>query len=353
MRSQALPNVMTTLPTKDVIEVRELREDVQLYHKDFESNVFQFVPSFQDFLTDHIDFTMQDMTEKVKIYEEQFYRTAIFHGSPSIWICGKASGTELTNVPYWASPTIALSKTQATMQALVAQATGTLDLNNVRKLGTVMYTDIAADPFSGNLSGMAKDGAMAQKYCLIIGTEVWDNFTSDAFLLSNRALDLNIITDVFQGSLFGRFTTMHERFELRVAADGTFPVPEIIEENPNAYNYGEVVMNPVFVNATHAIGFACGGEAYKYVSVGAPPKYFAQGEPSMKQFRAMNWNGQVEITKDIMVPCLGNDGITQVLDTNKRGEYLQLISDVALGILPIKRRNIVPILYKRARLGNA
>jgi hypothetical protein len=36
-----------------------------------------------------------------------------------------------------------------------------------------------------------------------------------------------------------------------------------------------------------------------------------------------------------------------VLDTNKYGEFLQLIADTTLGIIPNTARNIFPIFYRR------
>jgi len=93
--------------------------------------------------------------------------------------------------------------------------------------------------------------------------------------------------------------------------------------------------------------FVVGGEAYKSLKVGPPPKDF-QGL-SMKEFSNLNWNGKVDTTANVMVPSLDADG-NLVMDTNKRGEFQMLISDIVLGILPIRRRNIIPIIYKRNRI---
>jgi len=355
IRGQALPNVITVLPKKDIIEVRETSEQVQLYRQDFDSELFQFVPSFQDFLTDHIDATSDDINEKVQVYKDLFYRSAIFHGSPKAWICGKPTGTELTGLDYWRSPNIAFTKTQAMLQAIVAQTIGPLNLETIKKLGTVAYNDEAIVPFSGKVLPDGTDGAgLRQKYCLYLGTEVWDGFTDnnpDTYLLQNKALDLDIVTNGFTGSLFGRFTTKFERFELRIAADGTVPAPETTEENPAEYNYGDRVMNPLYVNAPVGVAFLVGSDPYKAVTIGAPPKYFADGSKgmSMTQFKGMDWNGKVSMTRDVLVPSPDGAGHV-VMDTNKRGEYLQLIADLAMGILPNQRRNIIPIFYRRSRV---
>jgi len=107
-------------------------------------------------------------------------------------------------------------------------------------------------------------------------------------------------------------------------------------------------MNPSYVNAPYAVAFVCGGDAYKNVKVGPPPRDF-QGM-SMKEFANLDWNGKVSITQNVMVPALDQNN-AQILDTNKRGEYMMMLSDIVLGILPVRRRNIVPIIYKRQRIG--
>lgn len=348
LRSQYVPNTMQQTPRKDVIEVRETSEDVQLYRHDFESQLFHFLPSFQDFLTDHVDFNNKDIAEKITVFDDQFYRTAIFHGAPYVWCCGNV-GNELQAVPYWTSPTVSLSKNQATLQALLPLVTGPLNLRTVAKLCTVMENDIGATFFSGSRSPDGSDGsALKGKYCLLCGSEVWDYFsTADAYMLGNKSIDLDIVTGAFKGSLFGRVTTMHERFELRIAADGTVPAPETIEEGANAYNRGETIMLPNYVNAQVGVAFLIGGEAYKRVPVGPPPKDW--NGTTLREFYRLDWNGKVDITNNVLIPGEDSAG-NYVLDTNKRGEYLQLIASLAMGCLPIRRRNIVPILYLRTRI---
>lgn len=347
LRNQVFPNAITSMPKKDVVEVRETSEQAILYRQNFESQLMQFQPSFADFLTDHVDKTNEDLVGKIIVYAEQFYRTAIFHGSPYVWICGKA--TELTGAPYWTSPNIAESKNQAWRQQIVPQVTAPLNLRNIAKINTVMYNDIGVMPYSGDSTGDGANGsALKHKYCLISGSEVWDAFPFDPYLLQAKNLSLDIITDGFNGSLFGRFTSLFERFELRIAADGSIPAPETIEENPNAYNFGEPVMNPLYVNAPIGVAFACGAEGYKFIQVGPPPKDFAGGM-TMDKFNGMDWNGKVGMTRNLLIPCQDAAGAL-TYDTNKRGEFLQLISDLSIGIQPVQRRNIIPILYKRQRM---
>lgn len=346
IRSQAFPNAMSALPKKDVVEVREVTEDTILYRQDFESNLMHFLPNFVDFLTDHVDKTNEDLVEKVMVYADQFYRTAIFHASPKVWICGKDAPLTLT--PYWSSPNIAEAKSQAVLTNLIAQCSEMLTAETLSKISTMMYTDEAVVPFSGKVLGDGTNGEqLKHKYCLLTATEVWDDIVHQQFIQSNRPLAMNIITDGFFGPLFGRWTTMFERYELRIADDGTIPAPETIEEGPNAYNRGEPIPNPAYVNARFGVAFGCGAPGYRNIRIGPPPKEWTG--MTMKEFSRLDWNGKVDVTKNVMIPCLNAAGET-VLDTNKRGEYIQLISSIALGISPVRRRNVIPIIYKRARV---
>lgn len=344
LRGQALPRPMTQEPTKDVIEVREVTNDTQLYRKNFESDLIHFLPSFNDFLTDHVDATNRDMVEKITVYKDLFYRTAIFHGAPKVWVCGVG----LVNAPHWTGQTIALSKTADWLQEQCALA-GPLTLQEIKKIGTALYSDVGAVPFSSDVLGDGTDGAgLKMKYGLLTSTEVWDSFTNDdSYLLNNKKLDLDIVTGPFTGSLFGRFTSMFERFPIHIANDGSIPAPETLEENADAYNYGETVPGPNHVAAPWAVSHAIGWEAYKGVVPGAPPRLFT-GDLTMDKFNGMEWSGKVHMTRNVLIRELDAGGAT-VLDTNKRGEYLQLYSDLVMGVTPVYRRNIVPIIYLRTR----
>jgi hypothetical protein len=350
LRSQALPDAITAVPHKDVIEVRELQERVQVYRHLFESNLFHFLPNFADFLTDGIDKTNENINEQIAIYLDIFYRTAIFHASPQIWLCGKASGTELTGVNYWTGSTIALTKDAAALQALVAQVSEPLTLKTVAKLATVAYTDLAIEPFSGDVRADGTSGdALKHKYVLITGMETWERFQFDEWMLANRPLAMNIVTEAFTGDLFGRFTAMVERHPMHIAGDGTMPAPEVVEETVTAYDYGRSKPNTLYTgtNCPYTVSWLVGAEAYKYLKVGPPPRDF-QGM-TMKEFAGLDWNGKARMTTNVLVPSVDQNG-TATTDTNKYGEYLQLISDAVMGILPIARHRIIPIIHLRARV---
>lgn len=353
LRGQALPNPITQTPKKDVIEVRETKEDTQVYRHFFESDLFDFLPSFTDFL-EHVDKHSDEIAEKVIVYKDLFYRTAIFHGSPYVWICNPTDGgPELRAAPMWDAPTISLAKNAGYLQSIVALVGGGLSLENVKKMGTVAWNDLGMVPFQGTVRPDGSDGkGLNQKYALVCGTEVWDGFTDPGnghYLLTYKALDLDIVTGGFTGNLFNRFTTRHERYEMRIAADGTVPAPETVEENGNRYDYGDTVPFNNYVNAPVGVGYIVANESWKGLQVGPPPSKFASGASmSMKEFNGMDWSGKVYGTRNVLVPSINEAGAI-VLDTNKRGEKMQLLADAVMGISPVRRRHIVPVFYLRER----
>tara|TARA_R110000868_G_scaffold122085_3_gene323642 strand:+ start:3682 stop:4965 length:1284 start_codon:yes stop_codon:yes gene_type:complete len=354
LRNMFFPNTLDSEPKKDIIEVRENAQSARLHWHRFESQLLYVTPSFQDFLTDSVTAANEDIARKVKVAEDMFYRTYLFHASPYVWVCGKNNNTaELTPATYIAGSVaaagISQAKTTAEIQTLVSTVGDALTLKGLAKLGTVMTTDLEANYYEGS-AGNEVDEGLKGKYCLVTSGEVWDNFQFDPFLLANRQINLDVVTGKFRGSFFGRWTSMLERFPIRIKADGTIPAPQTLELNSAAQDYGETKPNPEYTAAPYEVSFAFGADGYKKLEVGPPPAAFAKGEMSMKDFRGLQWNGMTRITKDILVNVLNEAG-TMVQDTNKYGHYLQLISELTMGICPTRRRNVIPILYRRQRVG--
>jgi hypothetical protein len=92
IRQMALPTPITSMPTKDVIDTREISEDAKVSRHRFESPVFNFLPEFKDFLNSNIAFHAKDIAEKIQRYEDLFIRSAMFHESPYVWLPGRADG---------------------------------------------------------------------------------------------------------------------------------------------------------------------------------------------------------------------------------------------------------------------
>lgn len=350
IRQFAFPNEISLPPKKDVVDVRERKVDELVYRHRFESPILHFVASFRDFLTDHVDACGKDIMEKEERFEDIFYRGRIFHNSPYIWVSnaavplvaapmgtGNAAGTDGKTTAFCAA------------QAALIGPKGYLSFEEINKLLTVAENDIRVPAFSGG--GLPKENqGMAEKYVLVCSSEAFNQFTFDPWLLANKNCALDIVNDRFRGSLFGRVTTIIEDKPLRMKADGTFVAPETREVDPNAYNTGESTPNPDYTNlatSPYEWAFLVGAEGYDVIEVGPPPSAFASnGMP--KGFGKMFWNGEVEITKNILIPCYDENN-NLIWEPNSYGEYLKFISQVTYGVRGKQKRNIIPILFKRKR----
>lgn len=355
VRQLAYPSAITTgTPKKDVIDIHERKFDELVYRQRFESLVLSFEPDFRDFMS-HVNDNSKDIMEKQERYGDVFTRTRIFDRSPFVWIANSQAATgELTAAPTAignAAQTAVNSKTAAWLQAQVALLgnPGFLSMEQLNKMITVMENDVGALPFSGP-DIPSDDKGMMNKYALVCSSEAFNQFSLDPFLLNYKNCQLDIINGRFQGSLFGRITCILEKYPMRFAADGTFPVPEIRELQPDAYNYHETIINPQYASLTqtpYEIAFLVGAEGYDEIEVGPPPAPFASnGLPN--GFGKMFWNGEVQLTKNILVPCVQDDG-TVVQVTNNYGEKLQFISQCTFGNRAYQPRNIIPIIFKRKR----
>ena len=360
LRQFANPNEISVAPKKDVIDIRERKVDEQVYRHRFESLVLNFVPDFRDFMTNHVKACGQDIMAKQERFEDIFYRGRIFYYSPNVWLPGRVAG-ELVSSPMSIGTeayangvttiTGANAKTSAWAQAQFAQIgdPGYLSFETLNKLVTVAENDIGVPPFSGN--GLPKaDQGLSDKYCLVCSSEAFNQFTFDPWLLNNKNCALDVVNGRFRGSIFGRVTTVIEDKPLRMKADGTFPAPEVREVNPNAYNAGESTPNPDYVSldtSPYEVAYLIGAEGYEVIEVGPPPAAFS-GNGMPKGWGKMFWNGEVEITKNLLIPCYDDEG-TLTYEPNNYGEYLKFISQVTYGILGKQKRNIIPIIFKRKR----
>lgn len=355
LRQTAYPAALTTgTPKKDVIDIRERKVDEVVYRQRFESLVLSWEPDFQDFMS-HVQDNSKDIMDKQERYDDIFIRTRMFDRAPFVYIPNSTNaGGDLIAAPTAlgnAAQDAANSKTAAWLQAMIALMgnPGNLTMEALNKLVTVMENDIGAPPFTG--SDIPKDDlGMMNKFVLVLSSEAFNQFSLDPFLLNYKNCTLDIINGRFQGSLFGRITCIIERFPYRFKADGTLPAPEIRELDATAENYGETVPNPVYTSLAqtpYEVAFLMGAEGYDSITVGPPPAAFS-GNGLPQGFGKMTWNGEIILTKNILVPCVDDTGAV-VQTTNNYGEKLQFISQATYGVRGYQRRNVVPILFKRKR----
>ena len=351
IRQEATPQEIGKLAKADYIDLKELAVETTPKKHRFRSRMFNFLPSFRDFMKDHVFATLKDINEKMLRFEEVFIRTGIFHMAPHIYICGTGA---ITKAPMWDGKDmdnlgIIIGKTVANRINWIGQIPANdtnLSIRNVFMVDSIIREDLRVPPWSGG--GMMRDSApLQEKNVLVCSNEAYTQFIGDPYFLKFKQLDLNVITAGFKGDLFGTVICRIEDLPLRMMADGTFPAPETRELNPDAYNFGETVGNDDYLNAPYEWAFFYGAEGYESIDVGPPPADFTGGSVP-KDFNKMNWNGEARISKNFLVPCLDEAG-NQTMDTNDEGEHLQIRATGTYGLIGIQRRNVVPILFRRKR----
>lgn len=363
VRQMFTPALLSQAPKKDVIQIRERTATTQVRKHRHESLTLNFVPDFQDFMTDHVDAAGADLLEKQTRAEDIFYRSQIYYQSPKVRVCGSTTGEFLTNAPMEnATETFAAgvttltgvnSKSSAWNQAMIAQlgANGALTMLEMNKIMTAAETDERIRPFSGT-DIPKQDQGLSGKFVFVVSTEQFSSLTFDPYLQQNKNCQLDVVNGRFTGSLFGRATCMLEDKAMQVTENGTLPAPETVVLDPNAFNYGESIPNPVYTglddpNSPYSWAFLVGAEGYDAIDIGPPPAAFASnGMP--KGFGKMFWNGEIMLTKNFMILC-PTDADPNAMELNTYGEYIKFISQTVYGILGKQRRNIIPILYKRNR----
>lgn len=354
LRQFAYPTIMSGVPKKDVVDIRETETDANIYRHRFESPIFHFYPDFINFMS-HIEDHGTDIMEKIQRYEDIFIRTNMWHMSPFVF-CVRADGTveRFNTTPWDGIGTFDQTndgKTAAIIQQIKQKATGNLSLTAVNNAVVQMETDLGIPFFSG--SDLPKeDQGLDGKYCLLTSSEAYHQFVFDPWLLQHKNCDFDVVHNTFRGSIFGRTTAQIESMPMRFTDAGVFHEPEVrVGADSLTLNDGETIPNENYTRpdiSGYEIGFFMGKGGYESIEVGPSPSAFAKDEMP-HNFPKMSWNGEVKLTKRFLVQCLDEDSGEITYEENTYGEHLKFISQIALGIIPLQRRNVIPIIYKRQR----
>lgn len=353
VRQQFSPKQIDQLALKDVISTSERTSDAMVQRHKFESPQFAFQAEFQDFMS-HLQFNNTDINRQIQIAQDMFIRTQALHKAPLMVVIGRES-SELITVPYQTGVVDvddAAGKTTAFWQDKISEIPntgGSLDILAVNRLINYISEDVQATPFSKVHNVPKENQAVDDRYIMVGENSIYRNMIFDPESRALMSADSQYLTKPFSGSLFGRINFMTEQFPLRIASDGTFPTPQIINDTDKGGDSDEqVIPNPSYIEAPYAVAFITGADAYKALTVGAPPSEFGGSGMSRENFNKLNWNGRARLTANVLVNYAGN-----VKDTNKYGEVVQFIADATFGALAQTSRFCIPVLYRRNRHGAA
>lgn len=356
--SLTFPQPITALPDKDVFEVKERTEQCLLKMHDFFSKNFYFLPSFQDFRTNQVDFSHDDIIRQIGQKNDRFIRSVVLAKSQFVYITGNNNAAisagfgnpEIVSAPYVpagtdvTSVTFAATKNAAWLQAMaaaVAAGAPGIKLTTVKRIVMTLRDQLGAPFFEGTQNSPKDNSVIKGKYVMVGDQSIFDNFVFDPSLPNLRDITSSTVEDGFQMSPFSQLTFKGERYPLHMAADGTFPIPEIQDDA------GDTVPNPTYTNAPFSWSFIFGADAYKTIKIGPPPKPFAGGEMDAKTFNGMSWNGEVRLSRNIMLKDANG-----IYDNNAMGRFIRLQASLTMGCLPVRTRNCVPILYQRQMPAN-
>jgi hypothetical protein len=354
LRQEFMPDIIKNLPRKDVIDLRETTVDANIRRHRFESQMFNWFPAFNDFWP-HLQEHGKDILAKIERAEDLFLRTAMFHCSPFAFVIQENGAVELRSTIPWDGTGTFNSATQGKTTAvrldLANRATGVLNMKALLNMATIMETELGIPFFKG--SELPKDDQpLDGKYLFITSAEAYNKLSFDPTWLQYKSADHDVIRKGFSGPIQGRITCRLESLPLRLKDTGAFAAPEARVGDNNNLDLGETQPSSEYATIDGSpveVGFICGPAGYESLEVGPPPKDFAKDEMP-HNFPAMQWNGQVKLTKQFLTEYVNEDTGEVEKDIDAYGESLKYISQVAFGVLPTQRRNVIPVFYKRARM---
>jgi len=390
-RSTFAPNVLADAPLKDIYKIGERNESAKLSYHRYESTRFRFLNSFESFWRDQLSYAHKDIVRQIQTSQNQFIRTLMWYQTPDVFIAKAGSGYLSSSVNLdgdaekasltqdqirtidgdddrTASTSAAIGEGggQEFRDALATggsgQDAGVLTLKDLYNAMLVLQEDVQAPTFDRQ-HGTPKTSEMIKgKYVLVCSTELWASLMWDDDLVGastgGRRLapaNMNLINDGFAGDLWGKITVKFDPFPLRFMDNGAWINPQTVTNNkvvPNSV-YTNIISGETTAAACNEVAFLCGADAFKAISVGPPPKEFAGKNVSKKKLYGMNWNGQIDLTDQFLVPTASTTDITDGggdgWDLNVYGDYLKFISQTIHGGIPGDARHCLPIVYRRQR----
>lgn len=344
------PRNITESPLKTVVSHFERSNTARVKRHLFESPLIHFGSSFRDFRKKQVPSAVKALNKIVGTGLDSFLRWQVLQQSPRVGIVGATDGDYIVDVPHGEGTDTSSPKTAAILSALAAKvgnAPGFLDFRWICAMRQLCKDELGFVPWDGVPATPKENETMKGKFLLLGEGVLYDGLQFDEHVLNYKDYAVNLINSSFRGVIQGNIAFMEECFPHRMLEDGTFPSQELEQADDAEYPTGntqghETVPNPAYVNAPFGIAYFMGYQPYESLRVGPPPAEFAGKSISMGRYHSLNWNGEVRITDDVLVNY--GDG---VVDTNKYGEWLQLICDTVLGIIPNTPRFCLPILYRR------
>lgn len=334
----------------DRFSTGERTEDAILKWHKFETPRFSFLPPFQDFITNRLKLNHDDLLEQITYAQETFCFTFLFQKARFAYICDQQDATVASMItPPYLTKTQDVSDANITLNGKNAAWLANVATKNMGKKGLTIraldaaslgaINDIGMDFFDGPVGRPKENSPLTGKFALIGSAEAFEQLKYDPDFSSFRNITVDVMKDGWEGSLFKRFAWRSVKYPPRFLDDGTWPNPEMVDED------GYIVPNPSYVNAPNEVALMLGAAAAKIIPVGPPPSEFAGQNISQQKFVNMRWNGEVKLTDNFLLKDSNGE-----YRTNNDGLYVKLEALCTYGALINNPRQIVAVMYRRNRV---
>lgn len=343
------PRRMLEDPLIQSHQTGEQNQSATIRRHRYSSNHMHWEGDFADFRNNQVKHAMADLTRQITYGNEFFIRDQLIAQAKRIYVVGRGL---IDNVPSGEATSTDPIKTADfwanQIQSVGADSSGALDFKTISTIRDLLENDLNIPHWEGMQNKPADNDVLKGRYLLIGAGEVYGRLQYDASVTSHRPLTMNLLNSRFKGIISENIVFRGERYPLRYRTDGTQPPPEI-EVLDQSVTYGvtnnvDVVPHPDYVAAPVSVAILLGYSPLQTIDVGPPPSEFTAGKITAEAFNKLQWNGQVEATKNVLRRFA--DG---TYDTNKWGDVLQLLAQTTHGAMPVYPRFILPILYRRQK----
>lgn len=325
---------------------RELHNQARVKRHKYMSQQIDWKPDFRDF-RQNVDFAIKDIGRQIAVANDFFIRDQLLQQARHIYVVGGSTAYD-ESVPYGEATPTSASKDSSFFSAKFDKCgSGTLDFKTLCTIRDLAQNDLGIAPWDGWAKGRPADNEIVKgKWVLFGANELLTRLTYDATINSVRPLAMNLLNSRFAGAISDNILFRTDPRPLRFKTDGTTPDVEIEQTyNDATYSGGPGYItrpHPDYRNAPFSVAFLIGYQPVETIDVGPPPSIFTNKGISMNKLNALNWNGQVQATRNFLIKNSDSS-----YEANTWDEYIKLIASTVHGLMPKHPFHVIPIFYRR------
>jgi len=345
------PNNITEIAKINTYRNRELQNQARVKRHKYMSQQIHWLPEFRDFRK-NILFQMKDLATQIAVCNDFFIRDQLFNLARHAYLVGRGGSADSAydeSVPFGdpSDPTASVKDTNWMAAKIQELGTGTLDFRTICAIRDLAQNSLGIAPSDGWKKGNPGDNELVKgKWILAGDNELLTRLTYDPTVNAVRPLAMNLLNSRFSGAISDNIVFRSTPFPERYNEDGTMPDIQI-EQEYNAANYsgdkGYITrFTEAYRKAPVSVAYLIGWNPIQTIDVGPPPASFTGQGSTANKFNALNWNGQVQATRNFLIKdSAGN------VEANTWDELIKLIASTVHGVMPANPFNVIPIIYRR------